>query len=169
MAEQDWDNTNDSMTKNAARLYFHLIEKGFQAGGVVGLGLVLPILAYRRRGGKNSVNSLLRAQGTSSLVGVGTTCLLMGPMKISKWEDKAAGFQDRAYRLHFNQSQNRADTFAHIGMAAGAISSYALSVSPLALIGGSSVGAVLGLIAHVSTASRTESGSPNQMIEEMNS
>ncbi len=38
-----------AMEHSTFRLYAHVLQKGFQAGGVVGLGLVVPIMIYRRR------------------------------------------------------------------------------------------------------------------------
>lgn len=38
-----------AMEHSTFRLYAHVLQKGFQAGGVVGLGLLVPIMTYRRR------------------------------------------------------------------------------------------------------------------------
>lgn len=37
-----------------------------------------------------------------------------GTLRVSKYEDKKAAFEDRAYRLHHNKSQCRADLFASV-------------------------------------------------------
>ena len=38
-----------ALSNSTARLYWHVFQKGFQAGAVVGAGVVVPVLAFRRR------------------------------------------------------------------------------------------------------------------------
>jgi hypothetical protein len=70
MAEE-FDNREDPVWLNGLRLEKHVVSKGFQLGTVVGLGLVMPIVAYRLRKTANGLNlaNMLNAQGISALTG----------------------------------------------------------------------------------------------------
>ena len=76
--------------------------------------------------------------------------------KLSQEENLAAGVQDRAYRLHYNASQNRTDLFANAGALVGtAAAAVMLPPSAAVLVGGAAAGAACGVLAHLATASRT--------------
>ncbi len=40
---------------------------------------------------------------------------ILGVARLASQEDLKAAVEDRAYRLHYNKSQNRADLFAQVG------------------------------------------------------
>ena len=133
----------------------HIMEKGFQAGSVVGVGLVVPALALRHRrasGGSltDAAPRLLKALGTSALVGT-CICASMGAARIASLpaEERADGLQDRAYCLHFNKGQQRVDLLSQIGMAVGGTAAmYFVSPAAAIVLGG----AAAGVLAHVATA-----------------
>ena len=120
----------------------HISEKGFQVGALVGTVLVGPLTAYRhsRKAGSlaGAGNPVLKAVGTSALVGLSATTLL-GIARITNLhmtlspQEFADGMQDRAYRLHYNSGQRRTDLFSELGMAIGATGAL-LFVSPAAAV-----------------------------------
>ena len=63
------------------------------------------------------------------------------------------GIQDRVYRLHFNEGQNRVDKFAGVGGTAGLLAAAFTSPKPtlLPVLGGLGAGAALGVAAHAAT------------------
>ncbi|KXZ40901.1 hypothetical protein GPECTOR_1431g631 [Gonium pectorale] len=95
----------------------------------------------------------------------------IGALKFTQIDKQ--GFEDRAYRLHYNESQSRADAFANAGAAVGLAAAALLLPrgSPplsygLAAAGGSAVGTALGVAAHV--ASRPpEHRTPNKALHEL--
>jgi hypothetical protein len=136
----------------------HVLEKGFQAGSVVGVAAVVPFVAWRLRrtsgfsqGG--SAEGLLRALGKSAVWGTGITALL-GAARIATTEDLAGGLQDRAYRLHYNKGQRRTDLFSEIGMALGGTAAMFVSPAAAVVLGGAAAGSALGVLAHVATSPR---------------
>ena len=139
----------------------HVLEKGFQAGSVVGVAAVVPFVAWRQKkisrlegsAARSAGTLLLRALGKSAVWGTGISALL-GAARIASMEDKAGGLQDRAYRLHYNQGQRRTDLFSEVGMALGGTA--AIFVSPVAavVLGGAAAGSALGVLAHVATSQR---------------
>jgi hypothetical protein len=46
-AEAEFDPTLDSTATNVARVMKHVLQKGFRMGGVLGVGVVAPVLLYR--------------------------------------------------------------------------------------------------------------------------
>ncbi|PNH11996.1 hypothetical protein TSOC_001126 [Tetrabaena socialis] len=135
----------------AAYVMWHILEKGFQAGSIIGVAAVVPTLFLWRK--VREPAALLRAMGYSSLVGVAATGTL-GAVKFLQIDQ--AGFEDRAYRLHYNAGQHRTDTIASAGMALGfaAAALWLPKGAPsygLALVGGSAVGCALGVAAHLAT------------------
>ncbi|KAF6265351.1 hypothetical protein COO60DRAFT_1041021 [Scenedesmus sp. NREL 46B-D3] len=71
------------------------------------------------------------------------------------------GLEDRAYRLHYNQGQNRTDVFAQAGAVAGLAAGAALlrgaaNASALHYLGCSSAGAASGILLHVLTRPKEE-------------
>ena len=72
----------DSPLLNAARLMSHISTKGFQAGGLIGCAVVVPIVAYRSRGGSSSqAVRLLQAAGSSAVWGTGI-CTMIGAVRV---------------------------------------------------------------------------------------
>lgn len=150
----------DSELLNGARLMRHVLIKGFQAGSVVGIATVLPLLAFRRRRQAGSlasgaVPSLLSAMGTSAVVGVALSGAL-GAAKVAALpaEERAEGLQDRAYRLHYHQSQNRVDLLSEVGAAVGGSAAmYFVSPAAAVVLGGAAIGAAAGVLTHAATVS----------------
>ena len=147
----------DSALLNGGRLFRHIAEKGFQMGSVLGVAIVSPITYYRlrrRAGGSVGLTPILTAVGGTAIAGM-VTAAVLGAFKVATIpsNERAAGLQDRAYRLHYNSGQNRTDTFAELGMAVGGTASLVF-VSPAAavVLGGAALGAVAGIVTHVATA-----------------
>lgn len=68
-----------ALTNSTARFYAHVLQKGFQAGAIVGMGVIVPVMAYRRRAKRmQAANAVflptaLRAIGKSAAYGtIGT-------------------------------------------------------------------------------------------------
>ncbi len=81
------------------------------------------------------------------------------------------GIQDRVYRLHYNEGQDRTDTFSRVGAVAGAAAAAAkLGAGGTALIGGAALGTSLAVLAHVVSYEGAEKGlktGPSNMLNEL--
>lgn len=66
------------------------------------------------------VQKTYRVLAKSSLWGVAFGAALEAGMIFAKGID-TEGFEDRAYRLHYHESQNRTDTFARVSEAGSAV------------------------------------------------
>ncbi|PSC76657.1 hypothetical protein C2E20_0195 [Micractinium conductrix] len=155
--ETDFDPSLDSVALNAARVMNHVLQKGYQMGGVVGTLLVAPatLLRLSRAGRLPRGGALTAAAGAVGKTVLVTTALAgaLGAARLASLEDVKAGVEDRVYRLHYNQGQNRADRFALAGSAVGvAAAALLVPMSPTALLGGGAAGAAAALLAHVGTA-----------------
>ncbi|KAK9828347.1 hypothetical protein WJX74_010232 [Apatococcus lobatus] len=99
-----------------AELLTHICQKGFQAGSLVGLGIVLPAVALRRRSsGASLVTKEFQTTGAkvltySAAIGLMTTGA-MGLGMIYGRPLETEGIEDRAYRLRYNEGQLRTDLF----------------------------------------------------------
>lgn len=109
----------EDVTYNGALLMKHVMEKGWQTGGVLAL-VATPIgafRAFRQQGswepGEAMASRALRYARKSAIPTVLVTGAL-GLARIAQYEDKGAALADRAYRLHFNGSQNRCDQFSRV-------------------------------------------------------
>ena len=92
--------------------------------------------------------------------------LAMGVVKTWNFESRE-DWDDRAYRLHYNAGQNRADSFASLGAVAG-LGWAASIVRPTMLkqwVGAAAFGAGCGILAHVATSKLGRN--PNAMFEEL--
>ncbi|KAL4528991.1 hypothetical protein Ndes2437A_g03516 [Nannochloris sp. 'desiccata'] len=124
-----WDNSEDSVVLNCARLMHHIVEKGFQCGSIVGAAVVLPLAArkyFKSHAGSlaGSGPLLMRAMATSALWGTAFSSVIGGARVVQLHstltpQEFADGMQDRAYRLHYNRGQQRVDFFSEAGMAVG--------------------------------------------------
>ncbi|GFR51058.1 hypothetical protein Agub_g13380 [Astrephomene gubernaculifera] len=138
----------------AAYVMWHIVKKGFQAGSVIGVAAVLPAMVLWKK--VRDPTALMRALGTSAVTGAAATGAL-GALKFTTIDQ--AGFEDRAYRLHYNKGQNRTDCFsfagAFVGLAAAAVllprgvAGTTAGLYGMALVGGSAAGCALGVAAHV--------------------
>ncbi|KIZ02973.1 hypothetical protein MNEG_4988 [Monoraphidium neglectum] len=150
------------------KLMGHVAQKGFQAGSLIGLAAVVPIMALRRRALDAAL--VTTGAGYGALGGLALTVVL-GLAKRANIDRK--GVEDRVYRLSHNEGQNRTDSFCAVGSTLGlAAAAYLLRQSnaprpppALNLVGGAAVGCTLGLLAHL--ASRpAEQATPNKMLHE---
>eukprot|EP00882_Tetradesmus_deserticola_P005804 GHRQ01006111.1.p1 GENE.GHRQ01006111.1~~GHRQ01006111.1.p1 ORF type:complete len:160 (+),score=40.05 GHRQ01006111.1:417-896(+) len=142
-------------------LYVHILQKGFQLGSVLGVGAVAPArAAYTSLWLKQPVDpSLLARTAGATTLGAFTLVAVAGAVRVSNIDQD--GLEDRAYRLHYNQGQNRTDVFAQAGAAAGLAAGAALlrgaaHASALHYLGCSSVGAAGGILLHVLTWPKEE-------------
>lgn len=153
-SEADFDPSRDSLLLNMARLFRHTASKGVQAGGVVGLAAVAPALAFRdiRKTGTTSSAKILAAVGRTAAVTLGVS-IAMTVVRMAMYEDLKPALEDRAYRLHYNEGQNRCDLFASAGAAVGGAAAIA-AMGPVAwiMLGGVAAGAGCGVLAHVATS-----------------
>uniref|UniRef100_A0A6T6AS72 Uncharacterized protein n=1 Tax=Compsopogon caeruleus TaxID=31354 RepID=A0A6T6AS72_9RHOD len=163
----------DASKNKEVLLMSHVSQKGMQMGSLVSLVVALPVLGVR---GRLSAENVLRWTSSGILIGtVASTAL--GLFKMSKLEPE--GIEDRAYRLHFNEGQNRVDSFAHVGALVGAgvtLAAKQLHVGPSTLsssstwraaLGGAAVGVGLAVLTHIATSKGSKR--PNAMIEELKS
>jgi hypothetical protein len=97
----------------------------------------------------------------------------LGGVKFTKIDQ--AGFEDRAYRLHYNTNQNRCDDFSAVGalfgLAAAAVlvprgGGSAASAYGLSLLGGAAAGCAAGVAAHVATTAK-EMQHANKALHEL--
>lgn len=69
-----------ALDHSTARLYWHVAQKGFQAGALVGAGVVVPVMAFRRRKRQMQaanaafLPTALRTVGRSAAYGAIGTC-----------------------------------------------------------------------------------------------
>ena len=75
------------------------------------------------------------------------------------------------YRLHYNDGQNRTDTFSRTGALAGAaLCATRFGTSATSMLGGAAIGTTVAILAHVSTHEGAEKGlktGPANMVEEL--
>ncbi|GMH40876.1 hypothetical protein BSKO_08780 [Bryopsis sp. KO-2023] len=134
-----------------ARLYSHVLQKGWQAGGTIGVAVVAPIAAFGMyRSGKSfDVEKILTLLGRSAGVGVGLSGLMCTAKYVGMDQD---GLEDRVYRLHYNEGQNRVDQFAGAGtFLGGLLAASFVSKVPAVVLGGGAAGAFAGVLAHIGT------------------
>ncbi|KAL4431256.1 hypothetical protein ABPG75_006512 [Micractinium tetrahymenae] len=153
--EQEFDPTQSSTLVNYLRVMNHVLQKGIQAGGVVGLGAVVPIVAYRQHkkglGMQEALPTLAASVGKTTLITLALS-IALGVGRLASIEDLKAGVEDRAYRLHYNQGQTRADLFAQVGIVAGSAAAVAfLPATAAVVVGSAAAGAAAGVLAHVAT------------------
>lgn len=165
--EHDFDPTQNATVK----LMTHITEKGFQLGSCIGSVVVVPVTAYRGRSSNYPVvPKMLRGLSRSAVI---TTAVagLLGLGKVYGTPLTPEGVQDRVYRLHHNQGQNRTDAFSRVGAVAGAAAAAAkFGVGGTALIGGAAFGTSLAVLTHVASYKGAEKGlktGPSNMLNEL--
>jgi len=160
----------------------HVLEKGWQAGSVIGVGLVAPVTALRlRRIGSLKPERVLTAVGQSALLGFALSGVL-GLGKIYGTPLDKEGIKERVYRLHYNEGQKRVDLFSFEGELAGLVSGVfafrqhlatpglSLGYRLLPVLGCMAVGSAIGVAAHVATYKGAEKGlrtGPENMLREL--
>lgn len=165
--KDDFDPTQSA----TARLMWHITEKGFQLGACIGSAVVVPVMLYRGRGSNVPVlPKLLRGLAKTTVITTGVTGVL-GLGRIYGTPLTSEGIEDRVYRLHYNQGQNRTDVFSTVGAVTGAAAAAAkFGVGGASLIGGAAFGTSLAVLAHVATHEEAEKGlktGPSNMINEL--
>uniref|UniRef100_A0A7S0RSA7 Uncharacterized protein n=1 Tax=Chlamydomonas leiostraca TaxID=1034604 RepID=A0A7S0RSA7_9CHLO len=162
---EDFDATKSSTPALAIKLLAHILEKGFQAGGVLAIPIA-PALAYFKANGVFTPEVLTRFAGYTAASLIGATGVMAGAKftQISR-----EGFEDRVYRLHHNTSQHRNDRLSEAGAVLGlAATAYLLHsagvpLKPLNLLGGAAIGAAAGVGLHVLTKPEDQR-TPNQLV-----
>lgn len=80
---------------------------------------------------------------------------VLGTVKCSSIDKE--GVDDRVYRLHYNDGQNRVDKFAAAGgVLGGVLSLGTLTHNPYIIAGGVAAGSFAGILCHVGTAPKKE-------------
>lgn len=155
----------------AVHLFSHVLQKGFQAGSVIGVVAVVPAVLLLKRGA-TEVPPLLRAANTLGYSAAAGTAL-SGAMCTAKFVNMdREGLEDRVYRLHYNEGQNRTDAFCAAGSTLGAaaaallLARHGVPLSGLNVTGGAALGAALGVFAHVLTRPE-EQRTPNKALHEL--
>jgi hypothetical protein len=78
--------------------------------------------------------------------------------RLASSPDFKAGVEDRAYRLHYNQGQNRVDLFSKVGTAVGGTAALLfLPASAAAVVSAGAAGAAFGVLAHIASAPKSQS------------
>ncbi|GBF97190.1 hypothetical protein Rsub_10051 [Raphidocelis subcapitata] len=154
------------------QLIGHAAQKGYQAGSLLGLFAGVPIAAVRK-GGLSALSAELvtSAAGYTALGGLGLSLLLYAGKRLNIDRE---GVTDRVYRLHYNASQQRVDSFTAVGSTAGlAAAAYFLHQGQsgkhppaIGLVGGAAVGCALGVVAHLLTRP-AEQATPNRMLDQL--
>ncbi|KAI3433320.1 hypothetical protein D9Q98_003138 [Chlorella vulgaris] len=154
---EEFDPTLDSPARNALRVYSHCLQKGWQMGGVIGCAVVAPIVLYRRRGAANVTPALVNAVYRTVLSTTAVSVALCAA-RLASSPDFKAGVEDRAYRLHYNQGQNRVDLFSKVGTAVGGTAALLfLPASAAAVVSAGAAGAAFGVLAHIASAPKSQS------------
>eukprot|EP00878_Enallax_costatus_P005898 GHUV01006187.1.p1 GENE.GHUV01006187.1~~GHUV01006187.1.p1 ORF type:complete len:203 (+),score=54.09 GHUV01006187.1:302-910(+) len=156
-SKEDFDSSNAP----ALRVMGHILQKGFQAGSVLGVGLAAPAqaaLQYVRHKQAADMYRAVATAGRTNAVVFGLIAVL-GALRVGQLDKD--GLEDRTYRLHYNKGQNRTDTFAQVGafggLAAGALLLRgAAGATPFHYLGTASAGTALGVLAHVLTRPQEE-------------
>lgn len=143
-----------------ALLMGHIAQKGYQAGSIIGLLGVVPVMALRRGGLSALSLELVTAGAAYGALGGLTLLTVAGLGKRSTIDTE--GVEDRAYRLQYNQGQNRVDKLCAVGSTVGlAAAAYLLrqagqGPAALNLFGGAALGCAAGVVAHVLISARAE-------------
>jgi len=166
------DEDYDPSKVPALKLWGHIMQKGWQAGSVVGsLGVGPGMGAYATfvKKGQFDVLQLTEGAAYGVLGGLALTGVV-GALKILQMDRE--GIEDRVYRLHYNDTQKRTDLFAAVGGAFGlAAAGYFLpkysksEVKPINYLGGAGLGTVLGILVHMAT--RPIDNTPSKMLHEL--
>lgn len=151
----------------------HVLEKGWQAGAVVGTASLIPYAAfrhYRPRPGRDASVGAITQRGLTLLGRCASRGVpLAGVFEVLTLWGRGVdqeGIEDRAYRLHYNESQNRTDNFARSGLLVGGMIGCLAGVSVTNALGGAAFGTSVGILAHVSTW-RDAAAGPNRMFAEI--
>eukprot|EP00873_Tetraselmis_striata_P028750 jgi/Tetstr1/449014/TSEL_036239.t1 len=134
-------------------VWSHVLVKGAQAGSFLGAASTAPSLALQAyRSGASALTlqgavSMARGRAGAGLAyGLAATSVLGAAKVLSMDTD---GAQDRAYRLHYNEGQNRCDRFWAAAAVAGGVVGAVTGAGPVWILNSAALGGVLGVLAHV--------------------
>ncbi|GFH27496.1 uncharacterized protein HaLaN_25826, partial [Haematococcus lacustris] len=102
MASDEFDTSSLSTPSLAAYLGWHILKKGFQAGGILAVPLA-PLVQYVRQR-KLVVGAVLTTAGVT-VAGATALTAALGAARFTQLDRD--GFADRCYRLYFNEGQRR--------------------------------------------------------------
>ncbi|KAI7839024.1 hypothetical protein COHA_007166 [Chlorella ohadii] len=124
----------------------HVVQKGVQAGGVLGVGLVAPavLAVHKYQGGdmKSAVPKVADALAKTTMATVALS-VAMGATRLA--------------RLHYNKRAERANLFANVGLAVGGAAAVAfLPATATMVLGGATAGAAAGVAAFVLSTPKKE-------------
>lgn len=157
------------------RLLGHAANKGFQAGSVLGAAIGVPWVAWRDRGRGDGVNPerLLSGAAYGAVGGAALSVLLYAGKRATIDRE---GVEDRVYRLHYNRSQRRVDSYTAAGATAGlAAAALMLRVRDpdsgarppaMAMAGGAALGCAAAVVAHLVTRPANMRG-PNRALDQL--
>lgn len=122
-----------------------VLQKGFQAGSLLGVGVVAPIVALWNKSFEPDLITTAVAYSAVATTGISSAA---GSIKfISLDKDQA---QDHAHRVYYDDGQQRLNAFSAAGMLLGAAATAYwfqeknIPIRPINLIGGSAAGSALG-------------------------
>mmetsp|Transcript_3904 Transcript_3904/g.11061 ORF Transcript_3904/g.11061 Transcript_3904/m.11061 type:complete len:157 (+) Transcript_3904:281-751(+) len=135
-----------------ALLFKHVAMKGAQAGSVLGVASVAPSLlytAYRQGSGAVTADAAFTMAATRAGTGLTYGLAAMSVAAALKvMNTDKDGLQDRAYRLHYNEAQNRCDKIWLVSSALGAGTGWYLGGAPKQVLGTSALAGALGIFIH---------------------
>ena len=144
----------------AAALLAHCLQKASQVGAVAGVVLVTAAAARGRLRGTPLAPErgarLMAASFAAGTGGLGAACAA----KIATIDED--GCAERAYRIHYNEGQQRTDRLANAGglllggVVAVALPAATLQVQGINALAGFAAGTAAGVAAHVATRARGE-------------
>lgn len=129
----------------AFTLISHVCAKGLQAGSVLGLCVVLPILQMRGRGASSFSQRWTRVMSSLPLVSGATATAMLYGMVEHKGIDEV-GVDDRAYRLSHNEGQLQLDKWSAVGTAGGVMAGVLAGRS---VVAGALTGTAFGVVSYI--------------------
>ncbi|KAL6754057.1 hypothetical protein V8C86DRAFT_2712814 [Haematococcus lacustris] len=153
MASDEFDTSSLSTPSLAAYLGWHILKKGFQAGGILAVPLA-PLVQYVRQR-KLVVGAVLTTAGVT-VAGATALTAALGAARFTQLDRD--GFADRCYRLYFNEGQRRTDLFSGAGAAGGLALTWAMArpALPLQLVGGAALGNAVGVALHLASQPQSQ-------------
>ena len=128
----------------------HVLDRGFQSGAVIGLGIGAVRSLVRRQ---PIATAILRSTGLGAIIG---TALMIPGLPFYMWNTSDIEWQDRSWRLLENEGQKEVDDWTSVGFVGGALATarseafrQARSGRWLKLIGGTAVGELLGVAGYM--------------------
>lgn len=126
-------------------LMSEVVQKGFQAGSLLGTGVVAPIVALWNKSWDPELITTTLAYSAVATTGISAAG---GSIKFISLDKEQA--QDNAHRIYYDEGQQRLNAFSAAGMLLGAAATAYIfqekniPLRPINLIGGASAGSALG-------------------------